>query len=88
MSAGIDESLSARRDLSDAAKALLEDKAFGHAMLQLRKRWFAELMEQTAAGERQNEIAARLRALETIPAEIAALMSDYRVAAMRERRHG
>ena len=37
------ENLSERRELSDAAKALLADKAFGHVYKQLRQQWFNEL---------------------------------------------
>ena len=39
------ENLSERRELSDAAKALLADKAFGHVYLQLRHQWFDQLMD-------------------------------------------
>jgi hypothetical protein len=80
------ENLSQRRELSDAAKALLADKAFDHAYLALRKRWFGELMDQPHAGVKQDEIAARLRALDAIPTEIALLITDFREA-NRSARH-
>jgi len=74
------ESLSQRRELSDAAKALLADKAFGHAYLSLRQRWFAQLMDQPHDGPVQAEYAARLRALDLIPTELSLLLTDYREA--------
>jgi hypothetical protein len=81
------ENLSERRELSDAAKALLNDKAFGHVYLELRQRWFGQLMQQPHACEEQDELAARLRALEAIPTELGALLNDYRVAAQRSARN-
>jgi hypothetical protein len=80
------ENLSERRELSDAAKALLADKAFGHAVLSLRKRWFGELMDQAHAGVKQDEVAARLRALEGLSTELALLLTDFREA-QRSQRH-
>jgi len=77
------ESLSERRELSAAAKALLSDKAFGHVYLQLRQQWFNELVDQPHAGVRQDELAARLRALDVIPTALANLLENYRVDAKR-----
>lgn len=81
------ESLSERRELSDAAKALLADKAFGHVYLELRQRWFGQLMEQPHASPVQDEWAARLRALDAIPTELALLLTDYREAAKQRARN-
>lgn len=75
------ESLSERRELSDAAKALLADKAFGHVYLQLRQRWFNQLLDLPHDGAVQTELAARLRALDAIPTELSLLLTDYREAA-------
>jgi len=77
------ESLSERRELSAAAKALLSDKAFGHVYLQLRQQWFNELVELPHASARQDELAARLRALDVIPTALANLLENYRVDAKR-----
>lgn len=82
------ENLSERRELSDAAKALLADKAFGHVYLQLRQRWFGQLMDQPHDGAMQTELAARLRALDAIPMELGALLNDYRMAAQKAARNG
>ena len=79
------ENLSERRELSDAAKALLNDKAFGHVYLQLRQRWFGLLMDQPHDGPLQTEYSARLRALDLIPTELSLLLTDYREASRRQR---
>jgi hypothetical protein len=82
------ENLSERRELSDAAKALLADKAFGHVYLQLRQRWFGQLLDLPHDSPVQAELAARLRALDAIPTELGALLSDYRIDAQRAARNG
>jgi hypothetical protein len=82
------ESLSARRELSEAAKALLADKAFGHAFLELRQLWFAQLLDLKRAGPEQDELAARLRALDLIPNELTRIIANYnKDAADAARRH-
>jgi hypothetical protein len=77
------ENLSQRRELSDAAKALLADKAFGHVYKALRQRWFNQFMDLPGAGPLQDELAARLRALDAIPVELGLLLTDYREANRR-----
>jgi hypothetical protein len=81
------ESLSQRRELSEAAKALLADKAFGHAYLHLRQRWFGQLMDLPHDSPVQAELAARLRALDAIPVEISLLLTDYREANRKANRN-
>jgi hypothetical protein len=81
------ENLSERRELSDAAKALLADKAFGHVYLQLRQRWFSQLLDLPHDSPVQAELAARLRALDAIPTELGSLLSDYRIDAQRAARN-
>jgi hypothetical protein len=80
------ENLSERRELSEAAKALLADKAFGHVYLELRQRWFGLLMECPHEGQLQNEYAARLRALDAIPTELGLLLTNYRADVQRAKR--
>jgi hypothetical protein len=82
------ESLSERRELSDAAKALLADRAFDQAWTQLRKLWFAELIQQPHASVKQDELAARLRALNAIAEELGALAEGYRNDLRMKARHG
>ena len=79
------ENLSERRELSDAAKALLADKAFGHVYLELRQQWFGQLMDLAHDSPAQVELAARLRALDIIPTALAKLLENYRVDAQRAR---
>jgi hypothetical protein len=80
------ENLSERRELSDAAKALLADKAFGYAYLELRQRWFGELQNQPHAGPMQDELNARLRALDLLHVELALLIDNFRVDIQQQRR--
>jgi len=82
------ENLSDRRELSAAAKALLADKAFGHVYRQLRQQWFNELLDCPTAGVKQDELAARLRALDVIPVALGNLLDNYRVDAQRAAHHG
>jgi hypothetical protein len=81
------ENLSQRRELSDAAKALLADKAFGHAYRTLYNLWFNQLMNLPHASAAQDELAARLRALDLIPVELAREIENFRQDA-RSARHG
>ena len=81
------ESLSERRELSEAAKALLADKAFAYAFLKLRQTWFAQLMEQPHSGAAQDELAARLRALDAIPNELSLIIAGYRHDLAQRQRH-
>jgi hypothetical protein len=82
------ENLSERRELSDAAKALLADKAFGHVFRKLHEQWIAEVLITPRAGPAQDELCTRLRTLDTILLELTALLSDYREAAKRSARNG
>jgi hypothetical protein len=79
------ENLSERRELADAAKALLADKAFGFVYRQLYDQWTEQLMGQPHDGPQQAELAARLRALTIIPVALASLLSNYRADAQRAR---
>lgn len=81
------ENLSERRELSDAAKALLADKAFGHVYLELRQQWFGQLMDLPHDSPTQIELAARLRALDIIPTALAKLLENYRVDAQKAARN-
>lgn len=74
------ESLSQRRELNEAAKALLADKAFGYAVCEMQRRWYGQLVALPHDGPAQAEMAARLRALEALPNELGRLISDYREA--------
>ena len=71
--------LSALRERRDEAKALLETKAFTDAILALRKRWFAELMEAEST-EAKLGLIERIKALEAIPLELQTFVNDYTMA--------
>ena len=81
------ENLSERRELTDAAKVLLADKAFGHVYKQLRQQWFNQLLELPHDCPMQVEYAARLRALDLIPTSLAKLLENYHVDAQRSARN-
>jgi hypothetical protein len=82
------ENLSDRRELSAAARALLGDKAFGYVYRQLRNQWFNEILDCPHASVRQDELAARLRALDLIPVALGNLLDNYRVDAQKAARNG
>lgn len=75
--------LSQKRELRDEAKGLLESKAFTDAVLALRKRWFAELME-TESTEAKLSLIERIKALEAVPLELQTIINDYTMAARRQ----
>lgn len=81
------ESLSERRELSEAAKALMADKAFGHVFRKLHEQWIKQLLLTPHASPQQDELAARLRALDLILVELGLLLTDYREAAKRSMRN-
>ena len=81
------EDLSKKKELSDAARELLEDRAFSSAVLSLRKRWFEELMASNVDGY-SLRLVAQLKALEAVPAELTVLVNDYKMALNRQQKHG
>ena len=76
--------LTAKRELSEEAKTVLESKAFDHAVRELRKRWFDELMSAADTTERKLELLAQIKALETLPAQLKILVNDYTMAVKRQ----
>ena len=80
------ESLSQRREINEAAKALIADKAFGHCWMAMRQELFAQLMAEKRAGPGQDEICAKLRAQEELFARLGKLIENYH-AEQRMSRH-
>lgn len=74
-----------KKELADAAKALMADQAFQSAVLSLRKRWFGQLLEEQGATLRQAELCSMLRALELLPHELGTLVNDYKMAVQHAR---
>lgn len=68
-----------KRELADGARDLLGDRAFTQAILQLRKRWFDQLMQAEEDG-RKFELVGMLKALEAIPVELQTIINDYTMA--------
>jgi hypothetical protein len=68
------ESLSERRELSDAAKALLADKAFGHVYRDLYERWYAQLLDAPPASALQADLVCRVKTLELMLVELGLLL--------------
>lgn len=75
------------RELSDAAKELLDNKAFDAAILSLRKRWFEQLLAAESI-EKVVEYRAMIKTLEALPAELTVIMNDWKMALNRQQRHG
>jgi hypothetical protein len=65
------------------AKELLENKAFQYAMLELRKRWFQELLNNGGGDLTGARLCARISALEAVATELAILINDYKMAMKR-----
>jgi hypothetical protein len=77
--------LSNKKELADAARDLLDNKAFAHSILELRKRLFEELLGCHA--DELAEFRAQIKALESIPTELTILMNNYKMA-IRQQRNG
>jgi hypothetical protein len=79
--------LSGKKQLADAAKELIDNPAFKHAILELRKRWFDQLMTAAPTAEAKVELVAQMKALEAIPAELTVLINDFKMAMSRQPKH-
>ena len=80
--------LSTKEEFAEAAQDLLDNKAFKQAILELRKRWFDELMTGADTREQRDEMVAKMKALEAIPLELTILVNDYKMALSRQHKHG
>jgi hypothetical protein len=70
------------RELSDAAKSLLEDKAFQQAVSQLRMRWYEQMLTELNLKQR-DELMAMSKALRGITDELTSIMNAYKFAVRR-----
>jgi hypothetical protein len=80
------DELQMKRELADAAKELMDNKAFAQAILELRKRWFELMLTELNLRLRDEQIAM-IKALEAIPAELTIIMNNYKMA-LRQKQHG
>jgi hypothetical protein len=69
-----------RIELAREAKNLLEDRAFSTAIVVLQKQWYGELIDASADAAKVQELTAKLRALEAIPALLRNLMQASQFA--------
>jgi hypothetical protein len=82
------QDLQKKRELHDDAKELIERPSFKAAILDLRKRWFDELMTAAATREQRDELIAKMKALEAIPAALTVIMNDYKMGLRQQQKHG
>jgi hypothetical protein len=61
------------------AKELLENKAYQWATLELRKRWFQELLQNGGGDLTGARLCARINALEAVATELAVQINDYKM---------
>ena len=73
-----------RKQLAEGAAWLIENKTLARAILDLRKRWFAEMMASTDEAQ-DRLLKARIQALEAIPQELQILINNERMAQDRKR---
>ena len=81
------ESLSERREISDAAKALLRDKAFGKIYRDLYERWYAQLLDAPPFTAQQADLVARVRTLELLVVELGLLQQQPPQEPLRQQRN-
>jgi hypothetical protein len=73
-----------RKELATEARELLDNKAFTTAILDLRKRWFAEMMA-SADEAVDRSLKAKIQALEAIPQELQILINNQKMAEARKK---
>jgi hypothetical protein len=82
------QDLQKKRELHDDAKELLERPSFKAAILDLRKRWFDELMTAAETREQRDELVAKMKALEAIPAALTVIINDFKMGLRQQQKHG
>jgi hypothetical protein len=65
-----------KREWAEGAKTLLTDVAFQEAVKRLRKMWFGQMMTDGLTQERQNELRARIMALEGVASQLDSIIRD------------
>jgi len=75
----MNDDLSKKRESAEAAKSVIEDKAFQQAVSQLRARWYEQMLA-TRDREQRDELMAMSKALRGIQDELNVLMNDYKMA--------
>jgi hypothetical protein len=82
------QDLQKKRELSEAASELDDNKAFQQAILDLRKHWFNQLMTAALTTEAKLELIAQIKALELLPVQLKLYIKNYREDLKRQQRHG
>ena len=81
------QDLQKKRELHDAAKELLDNKAFLQAILELRKRWYDQILAM-AKGDERDELIAMSKALDALAPELSVIMNNYKMGLRQQQRHG
>jgi len=79
--------LARKKEMHDLAKGLLADKAFQQAIIDLRKRWYDQILASPPGPER-DELIVKSKALDELAPELDLLMNDYKMALSRQQKHG
>lgn len=77
-----------KKKLSDEARAVLDNPSLQRAILTLRQRWFAELIDHGGGDLTGARLCARIEALEAIPLELATVVNDYTVTQQKTQQRG
>jgi len=72
-----------KRELAGEAKLVLENKAYQWAILELRRRWFQELLGHGGVGKETVRLTAQINALEAVATELAIAINNYKVELKR-----
>jgi hypothetical protein len=68
-----------RKADATAAQTLLDDRIFMKAILDLRKQWFGELMNEETP-RKQDILVAKLKSLEDIPLQLQSYVNAQKMA--------
>ena len=74
-----------KRELAEAGKALLEDKAFSYAMMQRMEEIIGSISADRVSTEQLIELRAELRAIQELPGRLNALMVSFKNALTKQK---
>lgn len=79
--------LSTKKEFAQAAEELLGNKAFNQAIIDLRKRWYDQILA-AVPGAARDELVAMSKTLDALAPELQILINDYKMAQARQQKHG
>ena len=78
------------KEIAEEASNLRANRAFDAALKLLQRQWYGEMLEAKRTGADLEEVVAKLRVIEAIPAMLDHLVDDQKMVlrGQNARRHG